>query len=149
HLLHAACGLRGEEQPLAPDIYYRRAFNQYGDLVSFIGKAPQKPWGSTVRYRSGAATEAIEQLNEFHQFCRQRGVRVYVTHQPLAESLFRQSERNIRLLETELRQTLTVPILETPEQTMFPPEDFFDTYHHLNPEGRRKRSEQLAERLMM
>lgn len=128
-------------------IYYRRAFNEHGDLISYIGQQGKGPLGTRFKYAPGTCGEATARLNAFHQLCQSRGAKVFIAHPPFSRALFEQSSNSIATLERELRAGLTIPFLDRPEDTAFPAEMFFDTGYHLNPEGRRIRSEALAARL--
>jgi len=148
HILRALCAGASDKLTLSDETYYRGAFNEHGDLISYLGKSGAGPDGTRFLYRNGSAQEAIERLNEFHRFCLKHGVRVFLSHPPFSKVIFRQSERAIRQLDAELKQTLTIPYLDAPEEAVFPDGDFFDTAYHLNEEGRRKRSLKIVERLV-
>ena len=147
-VLRAMLGAPARILEQSDPIYYRRAFNGHGDLVSYIGKQGKGAPGTRFKYVPGTAAEAIGRLNAFHQHCAARGAKVFITHPPFSQPLYEQSAKSITTLERELRECLTIPFLDRPEDTALPPEMFFDTGYHLNPDARRIRSEALAERLI-
>jgi hypothetical protein len=147
-VVRAATGAASKGYELSDPIYYRGAFNQHGDLTSYVGKTGRLTLRNRFKYEAGTARAAIKRLNEFHKLCDARGARVFLTHPPFIKRLFEQSTASIDLLDRELRKQMTIPMLDRPEDTAYPPESFFDTEYHLNPVGRKRHSEEVAARLL-
>jgi hypothetical protein len=103
--------------------------------------------GTPFVYARGAAGEAIQRLNRFALFCKQHQVRVYFSHPPFSRPLFERSRQAIDLVEEDLRKELKITMLDTPQDVVFDPGDFFDTAYHLTAEARVRRSQRLAESL--
>jgi hypothetical protein len=126
------------------------AFNEYGDFIAHR----QRPMQPSARdplfasyYRNGHLRESIEFLNAFHAECRRRGVQVYYSFCPSPQSSLASQRELVSEIEAALRQSLTIPLLDTPEQLSFGQEAFYDTPYHLNWQGRRQRTEILAANL--
>jgi hypothetical protein len=147
-VVRAATGAASKGHELFDPIYYRRAFNQHGDLISYLGKKAAQPTANRFKYEAGTAKAAIQRLNEFHKLCEARGARVFLTHPPFSRRMFEQSAASIALLDRELREQMTIPMLDRPEDTAYSLKFFFDTVYHLNPEGRKLHSEEVAARLV-
>ena len=133
---------------LSDGIYRRDAFNQFGDLVSYLGKPSSAISPMRSAYNPAVAAQAVTRLNEFHRFCRQRQVRVFLCHPPFSASGFAENETSVRQLDEYLRQNLSIPLLDRVQDAVFPDKDFFDTAYHLNPPTRTIHSQQLADRLL-
>jgi hypothetical protein len=126
------------------------AFNEFGDFVAHR----QRPMQASVMdplfapgYFNSHLHETIGFLNDFHAQCRQRGVRVYYTHCPAPQEHFERQRQFITEIEAALGQSLTIPMIDAPEQLTFNVDAFYDTPYHLNWQGRRRRTEILAANL--
>ena len=133
---------------LSDGVYRRDAFNQFGDLVSYLGKPGSAILPMRSAYNPAVAAQAVTRLNEFHRFCRQRQVRVLLCHPPFSASGFAENETSVRQLDEYLRQNLSIPLLDRVQDAIFPDNYFFDTAYHLNSQTRTIHSQQLAEQLI-
>ena len=123
------------------------AFNEFGDFVAHRDR-PMQPSAAeplfASHYYNARLPQAIECLNAFHAACRKRGVQVYYSCCPAPQTALARQRTIVAEIETALRQSLTIPLLDTPEQLSFAPDAFYDTPYHLNWRGRRERTERLA-----
>jgi len=90
---------------------------------------------------------AIQRLNRFRRDCSKKGVKVFFSFPPYAARAFNRDQSVIMRFEAELRRQLEIPLIDTPADTCFPDQDFFDTSYHLSEAGKKKHSLFLAERL--
>jgi hypothetical protein len=132
------------------EIYQRSSFNQFGDVVAHYGRGSRtiqqnEPLPEVDRKR---LDQAIEQINRFARDCRDGGIDVYFSFPPMPESRFATSVRVVKRVEQELVSRLEIPILNRPEDFVFPENDFFDTSYHLTEAGGRKRTLGVADALM-
>ena len=130
-------------------VYRRASFNLNGDMVAHHalsnrvkgGRSPYRAWTS--------AAEAIHHLNRFAAACRDQGAQVFLSHPPLEQRLFARNQPAIEELEKTLRDRLQFPLLDMPGEMAFPIEYFFDTVDHLNLKGKLRRSDLIADRLLL
>jgi len=126
-------------------VYRRDAFNSNGDIISHEGRRLGGRMGARFFYPSGQGQSAIKRLNEFYAMCRNRRIRVFLVHPPFASNAYLQYKLSIEKLENELRQDLTIPILDSPQDGVFSQSEMFDTVYHPGPKARDKRSQALAD----
>ncbi len=121
--------------------------NQYGDLISHRGLSPRPNLGPLSigrRITAERIRPQIERLNQFHKLCTRRGVKVVYSYPPIVEDMYPQAQRTLAMIQSELREHLTIPIIHQPEDMLFPRNRFYNTYYHLLGEGPRERTERLV-----
>ncbi len=128
-------------------IYSRKAFNSNGDVISHLGqKYPDDLRGRTpIEAKDYSAS--IKKLNDFAEYAREHGARVYFTYASYPTSEYEKNLPAVKEFEKQLKDDLEIDIITTPEEMVFPDAMFFDTVYHLNEEGRRIRSEKLIEKI--
>ncbi|MBK6506453.1 MAG: hypothetical protein IPG02_12495 [Ignavibacteria bacterium] len=128
-------------------IYSRNAFNSNGDVVSHIGKKyPDEIRGRTL-IEAKDYSESIKKLNDFAEYVKAHGARVYFTYASYPETEFKKNILAIEEFEKQLKDDMKIEIITTPQEMMFSDSLFFDTVYHLNEEGRRERTEILIEKM--
>ncbi len=135
---------RGRELEEGP--YRRKAFNEFGDVVSHCalkGKDLSRRPPLQVAVTVESLEKSIALLNRFHDDCRARGATVYLSFPPVPEDQLAANEAAVRQIESALRSKLAFPILDDARQMTFPPHEFFDTVYHLSAVGRQKRTQRL------
>ncbi len=131
-------------------VYRRDGFNEYGDLVAHYGSEIRLQKNSIVSVPSTSHIDeetikrAIDGLNDFNDVCRARGVRVYYSFPPIPRDFVERDAPVINGIATALRHKLDFPILESPEDMIFPLNDFFDGYYHLTQAGGAQRTDRLV-----
>lgn len=136
----------------APPPYRRDLFNAWGDMTGHwtlqsTYRPPDEPLAGK-RIQPTQVTTPTERLNRFHEQCLHRGAKVVLFFsQVVAEEMPEDSE-TLRSINECLRELLTIPILNQPEEMRYPAELFFDTNYHLTPEGIRRRTELVSRRLI-
>jgi hypothetical protein len=125
-------------------IYYRNAFNSHGDVISHL--EAEKP--KEINDKTNLIYEywdGIELINEFNEFERINGVKVYFLFPNYPRSEFLKNKNAIQKLENDLRRNLDVKILNKPIDFVLNDSLFYDTVYHLDKTGRNLRTEKLIE----
>lgn len=130
---------------------YRKFFNAYGDSYRIFPTAASpdriahrnEDYFSLASYRE----QSLVNVNEFCRDERSRGVQTLLVFPAYPREEYEQFQDGLRQYEHRLRSELACPILGTPQDFLYPYGLFTDTIHHLGIEGRRRRSERLAELL--
>ena len=126
----------------------RSAFNENGDIVAHHNAPPRHGASLRFEYKSQAQAEkAIAHLNRFHEECRRRNVKVFFTHAPYQDRFFELYRPSIDQLEKLLKEKLTIPMLDAPEELTFAKAEIYDVEYHLNLAGKTRRSKLVEERL--
>jgi hypothetical protein len=126
-------------------IYSRKAFNKYGDVIAHLEKIPpteliNMEGAFTYRYWTG-----INELNEFYNYAKSKNVAVFFIYPNLSETKFNKSKDAINKLSVDLSNNLEIEILNKPSDFVFSDSLFFDTVYHLNKKGREIRTKRLIE----
>jgi hypothetical protein len=129
--------------PEAQSLYQRANFNANGDLI--IPPTMEAP-GFGDGY--GALPSVIQKkmiryLNDFYSYAKKRQVTVIFIFPSFAEHDYTINKKQIDSLYQTLKNELYIPILSSPEESVFPDPLFFDTTYHLNPWGKRIRTEKV------
>lgn len=133
------------------DVYSRSAFNEYGDVVA---KSTDGQMDPEEFFKTSSVTvppiniTCTSRLNEFNQYCIDRGAALVVAGYPIAYgkySVF--DEEDFLKFQTELDAKLDCDIISDYTDYFFPYSYFFDTIFHLNEEGTEARTSQLIEDL--
>ncbi len=133
------------KQPTVLDrIYSRGDFNPWGDMVGHLDVTlkDKKPIEVYLPYRKW---DGIEILNNFHTYVSNKGAQVFFVYPNFPKSHFDNFKENIKKLQTDLDQNLTIEILNTPEDFVFEDHNFFDTEYHLKRDAIKSRTLKLVE----
>lgn len=134
--------------------YRRDAFNQYGDIDRRLHKTTLRSDSYAivvpldVQFISTKVTRVINRLNEFGEECRRRGVQVFYSFPPIPPGMLEKLGPEIRAIAAELQRRLQFKLLDTPEEEIFPLEEFYDSVYHLTTDGSEKRTRQLVRKLL-
>lgn len=94
--------------------------------------------------RTAFASDAVDHLIEFHRYAESLGARVVLMPAAYSRDWYERQCDFIAIVAERLRQA-GLPYLCDPERLALERKYFFDTAYHLNPVGRRRRSELVAE----
>lgn len=149
HWLFVSADKKLDEQVIRGP-YSLSTFNPYGDATWHLDKEPKTDRLLKAMDREPFRTAPVDVsgrrvLERFHRRCRERGVRVFLSHPPLPDH-YRDDER-IRRIEEKVYRRVSIPVLDTPGSTMLPIEEFYDTEYHLLRHGREIRTRRLLARL--
>ena len=129
--------LRSHETSLN-EVYSRKAFNSYGDVVTHHGE-PGKDISTTtppsLNLNGQLYTSTVQQLNDFHAVAQNQQATVVLKYPCLPEPQFEQISKKLNELHQQLQSDLTMPIMNTPDSCVLAPNLFFDTIYHLNADG--------------
>ncbi len=126
-------------------IYFRDAFNRYGDMIGHheIATAPGFMGVPLPDISDEHLDRAIRRINQFDATGRAKGARVFISYPPFPRELLEQSLATVHRLQDALRHRSTVPVLDDPFGVSYPTDQFFDTPYHLTKVGSRRRSAHL------
>ncbi|GAB3507993.1 hypothetical protein [Emticicia fontis] len=143
--------ITGEEaQPIVEDttsIFFRKAINKYGDLVSHLNNPPLKNIPPAVINDKVSMHLAIEDMNAFYQKMKKKGVKVYYSYPSYAESSYERDQAIINKLNNEFKKEAKFPILGKLNDFVFADSLCQDMVYHLNAKGRDIRTEKLIDLL--
>lgn len=125
------------------EIYNRNSFNEYGDVVSHLGK--RKP---IITNEEGLLQyhkwEGIQRINLFYAKCMQKGCKAFFVFPCLPLSEYNLNRKAIRLYEKDIYTELKMPVLGTVNDFLFQDSLFYDSIYHLDSNGREQRTLRLV-----
>lgn len=125
--------------------YSRSAFNARGDVV-YRGEDIFVFSDGSVPV-PGITQEALDHLNELNAKVQHFGAKMVAAGYPIGLGEFTPAAEEFDAFEEELRAGLAFPVISHFRDYFLPYEMFYDTAFHLNAEGVRLRTEQLAKDL--
>jgi len=145
----AAFGARNKYFPSETNpVYNRHSFNQYGDVVSHLGKKSMNPDSIYVKELPPPKDfnkRTLDELNEIGDAARERGAHAYFLFPSYIDRSYTINTGAIGWLKDRLSKGMNVPILGSPSDFVYPSNWFFDTRFHLNELGRGPRTVQMIE----
>ncbi len=130
-------GKTKETHNLHPDdVYSRPSFNQHGDVVGHLKKLISTELKSKETFTIHEYIN-INNLNRLYEYALKKKVRILFMYPAYPSKEFQKNEAAIRDLSIQLKEHLKIPIINTPEDFVFPEEFFFDTVYHLNAKGKK------------
>ena len=117
-------------------------YNQWGDEVAHRTRGPKplpRPSGP-IRLNP----EAVLRINRLYASLQRRGARLVVSYPPFPSTEYVRVGRQIQRLHQQLTSELLCPVLGTPEQMLFPLDDFQGHVHHLWGSAILERTRRLA-----
>lgn len=116
-------------------------FNRNGDRIPpYVTVRPLGDRNTSYGYPDW---NDLAYLNDFHAFAKQRGVKVLFYFPPFPIEHYNLNKPYIDAFHRLLSDRSTIPLINTPEDFIYPDEYFADTIYHLNPKGERIRSDAL------
>ena len=125
------------------NVYFRDAFSERGDLISQLNNPNPVHIDFANQLHYVSYVDQISRINRFIAEEKQRGVTVYFTYPPIAQTTYRASLTACRHWQQELKSQLKAPIITQPDSTVYPDSLFFDTIYHLNGPGRNRHTQTL------
>lgn len=139
-----------EAQPTVEDttnIFFRRAINQYGDLISHLNNPYLKHIPPAVINDKVSMHLAIADMNTFYEKMKKKGVKVYYSYPSYAQSSYEHDHVIINKLNKEFKQEARFPILGKLPDFVFADSLCQDMVYHLNAKGRDIRTQKLIDLL--
>ncbi|MDH3601983.1 MAG: hypothetical protein OEU26_20420, partial [Candidatus Tectomicrobia bacterium] len=150
-------GISGEPlfSEIKEPIYYRRSFNQNGDVVGHLWQSERE-----IRNDTSIEKESIDKngdiiinkkviniLNNFEKFSRSRNIKIFMAPPTLRKSLYANYSPMLDRLFDHISRRCHIPVIAKPKDYVFPDHLLFDTSYHLNAEGREQRTKTLISAL--
>lgn len=130
--------------------YTRDSFDRHGDVVAHhgmqgpgLGEGGIDASGFSLR----AITRVCRQIDGMGARCTGRGARAVLLYPPVPEPVWPRAREGLLALDRAVRERIAVPVLNRPGAMRLAAARYFDTVYHVDREGARLRSEDLAARL--
>ena len=132
----------------ANETYLRRAFNKNGDVVAHLG-LPRPPGKviDIVPFIGDINPDAIEAVRAADLAMRAKGARLVFMYPAILDAVYIKNEAKISELTQGLTQGPFIPIIGDAQSMAMPDAFFYDTFYHLNAEGRRLRTQKVVDGL--
>ena len=128
-------------------IFFRKAINQYGDLISHLNNPSLKTIPPAVINDKVSMHLAIADMNAFYEKMKKKGVKVYYSYPSYAKSSYDSDQIIINKLNNEFKQEARFPILGKLQDFVFADSLCQDMVYHLNAKGRDIRTQKLIDLL--
>lgn len=139
------------EKPARSSIYFRGAFNRYGDLISHLDmpnwEFNYRPYVYTGIQTDPIIMDAVNLLNDFTDHALSNEVDVYVLFPAVIDEAYLSAEEDFYKLSQFLKNEVHTEFISEPGDSAFPLEFFFNTKYHLNRRGREKFTQLIIEKL--
>ncbi len=141
--------------PNPAGVYNSKNFNEYGDVEydrpSNVLESYYDANTLITLDESILEDEFIEYLNEYIEFCENRGASVYFSYCPMNELALAPgtTDESIAAFEATLRERIDCKHISDIEGYIMPAGYFYDTNFHLNDKGSLARTILLAEDIML
>lgn len=146
----AAAAIGRESQFFPPDtnpVYNRHSFNQYGDVVSHLGKKPPhdpdsifvKPLPPLKDFNR----HTLEDLNSIGDKAKEESAHAYFMWPSYIDRSYVINVAAIDSLQKKLVAGMRMPLIGTARDFVYPGRLFFDTRYHLNGDGRQIRTQKM------
>jgi hypothetical protein len=146
--------LAGRSLPPTEAPYLRSGINRFGDetLQRDIRMDPRVRLGraeidALANLSESHVREMVDDMNAFHRRMIKRGALVFLTYPAVTPDIYREWREQLKRLDGLLRARLTVPLLDSPDEVLYPRAVFTDHIYHLNSEGIDLRMRHLMRRL--
>lgn len=148
-LAAAAVGRESEFFPKDTNpVYNRNSFNEYGDVVSHLGRAGRNPDSIFVKPlppMKEFSEATLGYLNGIADEAKAKNGHAYFMFPSYIASSYSINVAAIDSLRRKLAGGMKMPIVGTPADFTFPGSYFFDTRFHLNATGRERRTLRMIE----
>ena len=128
-------------------IMQKTSFNKYGDMVAHLNKPNKRPLKDGEKLYKSAYKSELTEINLFTKYCDEMGAKVFFGFPAYPDVEFKKNKESIKYFEQRIKGNFQGVVLNTPEATVHPEQDFFDTVYHLNTQGREKRTQYLVKLL--
>ena len=129
------------------NIFFRKAINQYGDLISHFNNPVVRPIPRAIINDKVSLTKPIADMNTFYDKMQKIGVKVFYVYPSYAESSYQFDKEIIAKLQGELEKEARFPILGKPKDFVYADSLCQDMVYHLNVKGRDIRTQKLIDLL--
>jgi len=139
--LHAS----GEGNRYYDSVYSRDSVSERGDIVRFRG---EREYTFDEPVQPGRISdESVNRINELNKYLTERGATLVVAGYPIGKGFNTAEAAEFEKFQKELEEKLDCPVISEFTDYMFDYDYFYDSDVHLNSEGAKLRTEQLAKDL--
>lgn len=135
----------------AEETYFGSESNALGDIVGHLDKPSEdnkkKPLFVADVSSDTFNLTAIEILNNLHQYVETMGASLVLIYPAISTHHYQQNHEIINFVHEKLKNNVTLKIIGSPADHIYPIEYFFDTVYHLNRAGRQDRTQRIIEQL--
>ncbi len=117
-------------------LYFRKAFDENGDLISHLNNPNVKFIASTLPQNTDFS-EQINDLNQLDIFAKKRDIKIIFTFASYSESGFEKNMITIQKVEEQVRQKAKFSIVGTAQNSVLDDALFFNNEYNLNSQGRK------------
>ena len=131
-------------------IYYRSAFNSYGDIVSHETIHPVWEIGHlylSVREDDRNVQRFVDILNDFHRKTLAKEITILLAYPPTPAAGDQNTVDTLTLLDARLTSELRIDVIGKPEEAWYSRALFFDKLYHLNIEGRALNTQRIIQQI--
>ena len=133
-------------------IYSRQSFDSHGDMVRQLEYIRVSDFRKRLVLPANIndlllRSPAIELLNSFSESCRASNARVFLMFPGIFVRDFNSQEEKFTDLYRALKEKLEIPILGQPQDFIYPYRMFYDSFYHLNHEGRNLHTNRIIQLL--
>jgi len=132
-------------------IYYRNAFNEYGDIVSHenLHQTIEIPnFHLEKEYSNTNISKMITVINKFALYAEEKNAKVVFIYPATPSPFDDETIEVLNYLQTRLQKELIITVRGHPSDAWYSRGLFFDTYYHLTPEGRNINTERIINDLV-
>lgn len=131
-------------------IYYRAAFNAFGDVISHEKIHPTREIAHiSLRYdeNNPNISHTIDTINSFVKRAKAQGAHPLLIYPATPSPANETTTTMLNYLAKRLQNELSFPVIGNPQAAWYSRALFFDTYYHLTPEGRTLNTERILEQI--
>lgn len=139
--LHAS----GEGNRFYNSVYSRDSVSERGDIVRYRGEC-EYPFTDLIE-PGKISDESVERINELNRYLTERGATLVVAGFPIGNGINTVDGWEYEEFQKQLEEKLDCPVISNFTDYMFGYDCFYDSDVHLNSEGAKLRTEQLAKDL--
>jgi hypothetical protein len=131
-------------------IYFRTAFNRYGDIISHEKVHPI--WEIGHLYLSFARNDSnlhkyINIVNKFSERIDESGAKIIMAYPATPSPGDKRTQEMLSLLDEILRSELIISVSGNPSDAWYSRDLFFDKLYHLSVEGREVNTQRIIEQI--
>jgi hypothetical protein len=131
-------------------IYYRSAFNSYGDIVSHENIHPIWEIGHlylSVTEDDRNVQRFIDILNDFHERTLAKDITILLAYPPTPSAGDQRTVEMLTRLDTMLTSELQIEVIGKPEEAWYSRALFLDKPYHLHIEGRELNTQRILQQI--
>ncbi len=126
-------------------VYFRKAFSEKGDIISHLNNPPKAINFQDFPKEFVNYSLQIKDLNLFVEKAKLINAEVYFIFPPLAKSTYLYGKIAVESISQQLKKDIHCQILGNEKDFIMPDSLFFDSFYHLNAQGRDLRTHKIIE----